>query len=252
MSRGEAAGASVPASAKLFNTTHWSIVQRAKEESITALGHLFAEYREPMIVHLLGKHYIHSRDEAEEFVQGFCVHLLKRNFLGNVAQSKGRFRTFLLTSLDHYLHDKLDEANALKRGSGRAAVSLDATDTQGEPLHSPASSAASADLEYDQAWACAVLGNSLRQLEEESGATGHASLCQALEPALYGDETSPSYREIAGRLGLTEGAVKTAAHRLRRRLRGLIQEQIMQTVSNEEEYHEELAYLIKLLGRSRS
>lgn len=248
MTRVESGADGVPESAKLFNTTHWSIVRHAKDGSVTALGHLFAEYREPMIVHVRRKPFISSRHEAEEFVQGFCVHLLKRDFLAKVARSKGRFRSFLLSSLDHYICDKADEANALKRGSGKRPAPLDATDPDGEPLITPASGAATADVEYDKAWARALLANSQRRLEEEAAPSGHAGLCRALEPVLYEDETSPSYREIAARLEMTEGAVKVAAYRLRKRLRELIQDQVRQTVSSQEEFEEELAYLFSLFS----
>jgi RNA polymerase sigma factor (sigma-70 family) len=232
---------------RLFETTHWSIIRRAQHNSATALNHLFVQYREPMIVHLLGKQ--HTRDEAEESVQGFCVHLLKKDFLVNVAEQKGKFRTFLLTALNNYLRDQIDHARAIKRGEGRVPESLDEVDADGVPNLSPVSPGLTADLEYDKAWAQTVLRNSLRRLEEESTHSGHGSLCRALEPVLFDDETSPSYREVAAQLGMTEGAVKVAAHRLRQRLRGLIREEIMQTVCDEAELEEELAYLISLFGR---
>src|ERR1039457_4730915 len=126
MSRGDDTGSRPSEAAKLFAKTHWSLVQRAKEDSITALNHLFTQYREPMIVHLLGKS--NTRHEAEELVQGFCVHLVnQRDFLGNVAQHKGKFRTFLLNALNNYIRDQIDRTHACKRGEGRQPDSLDET-----------------------------------------------------------------------------------------------------------------------------
>ena len=232
---------------KLFDTTHWSIIQRAQHNSATALNHLFMQYREPLVVHLLGKQ--RSRDQAEDLVQGFCVHLLKKDFLANVAERKGKFRSFLLAALNNYLRDQIDHARAIKRGEGRVPDSLDEVDADGTPNHLAVSPGLTADQEYDKAWAQTVLRNSLRRLEEESTRSAHGSLCRALEPVLFDDETSPSYRDIAVDLNMTEGAVKVAAHRLRQRLRGLKRDEIMQTVTNETELEEELAFLISLFGR---
>ncbi|SPE60832.1 putative RNA polymerase, sigma-24 subunit, ECF subfamily [Verrucomicrobia bacterium] len=243
---GDDIGPGVPDSAKLFNTTQWSIVRRAKDDSVTALNDLFTRYREPLIKYLLGKSL--TRDQAEDFVQGFCAHLLRRDFLAKVAQCKGKFRTFLLNSLNHYTSDQRDVDGAQKRGGGKRPGSLDETDADGEPLLSPASPASTADLEYDRAWGRAILDNSLHKLEQESAATGGAALYGLLEPVFHHDETSLAYREIAGRLEMTEGAVKVAAHRMRRRLGGLICEEIRQTVSNEAEFEEELAYFKSLFG----
>jgi len=247
MSQQDEGRAGVPESAKLFNTTHWSIVRRAKDDSLTALNLLFMNYREPMIVHLLGKAYTHH--DATELVQGFCVHLIRKDFLLNVAKAKGKFRSFLLTALNNYIRDQVEHARAVKRGEGRVLDSLDEEDFEGERLHSPAAAIAAADLQYDRAWAQAVLQNALKRLEEESATSGHTALCQALEPAFFADETSLSYRDIASRLEMSEGAVKTAAHRLKHRLRGLIREEIMQTVSDKADFDEELTYLISLFGR---
>lgn len=243
-----------PKPEKLFTTTHWSVVLRAKDNSLTALDTLFNQYRKPLVVHLLRRG--RTPEQAEDLVQGFCANLLKpdrKHFLANVSKPKGKFRTFLLNSLINYILDEVDKENTLKRGEGKIPDSLDEVDSDGEFVCSQKNpSAISADLEYDRAWARTILRNSLHRLEKGYARRDGSSLFIALEPALHDDETSPSYREIAARLGMTEGAVKKAAFQMRKNLQKLIQDELMQTVSNEVEFNEERAYLISLFRTSQT
>lgn len=233
--------------AGLFANTHWSIVRRAQDKSETALNSLFGNYRDPVFVWLRTRHYSHH--DAEDIVQGFFANLLRHDFLKQLSRERGRFRSFLLTSLKNYLSDRRDKENALKRGGGQVPDSLQETDDQGQPLHDPAGSAAAPDREFDRAWARTVLAKSLHQLQSECARTGHAALCAELEPVMFADETAAPYREIAGRLGMTESAVTTAAHRIRARLRGILREEILQTVDNEADFQDELNYLRSLFGK---
>lgn len=220
---------------------------RAQDKSETALNSLFQSYRSPLLIWLQVRHY--SPHDAEDLVQSFFAGLLRRDFLKEVGREKGKFRTFLLNSLKNHLSDARDKENALKRGGGQVPDSLQETDDQGQPLHDPAASAATPDVEFDRAWAQTVLTKSLRQLQSECARTGHAALPAALEPVMFADETAASYREIAGRLGMSEGAVTTAAHRIRARLRGILREEILQTVDNEADFQDELNYLASLFGK---
>ena len=231
----------------LFTNTHWSIVRRAQDKSETALNSLFASYREPLLVWLRARNYSHH--DAEDLIQGFFTNLLRHDFLKELTRERGRFRSFLIASLKNYLSDVRDKENALKRGGGLTPDSLQETDDEGQPLHDPAASAATPDVEFDRAWAQTVLAKSLRQLQTESARTGHAALCAALEPVLFADETAAPYREIAGRLGMSENALSTAAHRLRARLRGILRDEILQTVDNEADFQDELNYLRSLFGK---
>lgn len=228
----------------LFAVTRWSVVQRARDDSTLALNQLFTQYREPMVIYLVARG--HARDHAEGFVQGFCVHLLSRDFLANVAPDKGRFRTFLLNSLQNFVRDQLAMERAEKRGGGNQPDSLDETGPDGKTLLTVVSPGTSADQAFDKAWAQAVLRNSLRQLEAECDRSGHIDLFQAVEPVMFADETSSSYRDIAERLNMTEAAVKVAAYRIRARLKNLIREEVLQTVASENDLEEELRYLIRL------
>lgn len=238
-------------SAGLFNKTHWSVVMRAKDNSYTALDILFNQYRDPMVHFLLkcGR----STDQAEDLVQGFCAKLLdpkRTHFLTNVSEQNGKFRTFLLSSLKNYIGDETDKKNTLKRGKGIFHDSLDEVDSDDNPLVSPASSSLSADLEYDRAWAQTILRNSLSKLKNHYTSLNQVNLYNMLEPVLHEDDSVPTYCDIATRLGMTEGAIKVAALRMRRKLQDYIRNDLMQTVSNEVEFEEELAYLISLFGKT--
>jgi len=234
----------------LFPATHWSVVLSAKAESGPALSTLFQAYRRPLLVwvrsQLRGQG---SPDaDAEDLVQGCLQDLIRRDFLKNVVRERGRFRTFLLTCLKNYLRDEHGRRTAEKRGGAMRLESLDQTGADGRPIHLPHASGAGPDREYDRAWAQAVLANALRRLAEECAPQGNKSLFQALEPSLFCDETSSPYREVGLALGMSENAVKTAAHRLRSRLKELVRDEILQTVANKEDWEQEIRYLIELFG----
>jgi len=159
--------------------------------------------------------------------------LLKRGFLDNVASEKGRFRAFLLACLKHYCQDERAKANAARRGGGHAAESLQAVGEGDRPLYDPASTEPSPDLEYERAWARTLLAHALGQLAQECARQGHSALYVALEPVLLDRHGGQSYREIGDRLGMKEGAVKMAAHRIRARLKRVIRDEVLQTVTNE-------------------
>jgi len=233
----------------LFTTTHWSIIRRAEDKSETALNWLFERYHRPLLIWLRKRACDYAPLEPEDLFQGFSLHLLSREFLANVRPEKGKFRTFLLTSLQHFAHDQLAKCRAEKRGGGQTPVSLQETDDQGQPLHDPAAPDVAPDLDYARAWAQAVLGNSLHQLQTECARTGHAALCMALEPVMFADADAAPYREIGQRLRMSEGSVKVAAHRIRARLRGIIREEILQTVDNEKDLEDELRYFASLFGK---
>jgi RNA polymerase sigma-70 factor (ECF subfamily) len=240
-------GREADVSAGLFNTTHWSVVLRAQDKSEADLALLCESYRAPLLLWLRRRG--HDPPDAEDLVQGFFAHLLKQDFLRNVSQAKGRFRTFMLTALKHYLCDQYSKKAAGKRGGGRAVESLQETTGDGGRKYDPASPDKAPDEEFDRAWAGAVLANALRQLKHECAQSGHGALCAALEPSLFADETACSYHEIGGNLGMSEGAVKMGALRIRARLKRLIRDEVLQTVTDPQELEQELRYLISLFGR---
>ena len=221
-------------------------MRAAQVGSETALNDLLENYRAPLLAWLRCRQI--SREDAEDLVQGLLSGLVRRDFLKELGQEKGRFRAFILSCLKNHLRDSRDKAKAFKRGGSVPLDSLDEIGPDGRPTHDLASTAAAADLEFDRVWGRTILENSLRRLEGESARTGHKPLCAALEPVLFADETSLSYRQIAESLGLTEGAVKVAAHRLRARLRGIIREEVRQTVQSEGDLEKELRELLTLFG----
>lgn len=231
----------------LFEATRWSVVLRARDKSEAALGTLCENYRQPLLTWL--RIWGYSQHDAEDLVQGYFAHLLSRDFLANVSREKGLFRTFLLRCFKNYIRDQVDRNKAAKRGKGAGLESLDETTEDGQKIHDPAANQTSPDQDYDRAWAQAILDNALKRLERECARSGHTALCQELQPVMFADETASPYAEIATRLGMTTGAVTTAAHRIRSRLKGLLREEVLQTVTSDGDLQNELKYLIQLFSR---
>ena len=233
--------------AGIFATTHWSVVLRARDKSEEALEILLKQYRQPLFVWLRAQSY--SVEDAEDLLHGFLAGFLRREAFRAVASEKGKFRTFLLRCLKNHIRDERDRNLAAKRGGGQVLESLDQTDAEARNITPPASNEPAPDLEYDRAWAKSVLDNSFRKLEEECGRRGQKDLYSAIEPAIFSDDTASPYSEIGARLGISEGAVRMAASRIRARLRELVREQVMQTGAAEADWQEEVRYLIHLFGR---
>ena len=231
----------------LFIATQWSVVMSARDKSEGALNSLCQNYRQPLIIWLRARGY--SPHDAEDLVQGLFAQLLGRDFLNNIAKEKGLFRTFLLRCLKNHLMDEHAKNIAGRRGSGQKTESLDVTFDGEDKVHDPADPNSTPDQAFDRAWAANLLANTLRRLHEECARQGHAPLCSELEPVMYQDDTASGYREIGIRLGMSEAAVKMAASRIRTRLKGIVRDEILQTVSNEQDWQSEVQYLLQLFGR---
>lgn len=172
--------------------------------------------------------------EVEDLTQEFFARLLAKNCLADVEREKGKFRSFLLASLQHFLANEWDKARAQKRGGGQTFVSLDAeTRYRQEPADE-----LSADKLLDRQWAITLLAQVLTRLEAETDAKQFA----ALKPVLTAEKDSIPYAAVAGKLGTTEGAVKVAVHRLRKRYRQLLREEIAHTVASPAEVDEEIRH----------
>ena len=232
----------------LFFGTDWSLLARAKAGDEGALNAVCLSYRSPLVVWLRCRG--EKPEDAEDGVQGFFEHLLRHDFLRGVAREKGRFRTFLLAAFQNYLSDQRKRAGAAKRGGGHIPESLEATNAEGQPLHSPASTFPTPDKEYDRAWAAMILASALQRLSAQCARTGHAALCAELEPALFADADAPAYAQIAHKLGMTEAAVKMAALRIRAELRFLIRHEVLETVASVDDFKEELRYLLGLFDKA--
>ena len=179
--------------------------------------------------------------------QGFFAHLLCKDALARVDRAKGRFRTFLLASLKHFLADERDRANAQKRGGGVAAFSLDAVAAEERYALEPRDEL-SPDKLFDRRWALAVIEQAFARLGSEYSASGKGALFDALKPMLTAPDSARPYAEIGADFGMNEGAVKIAVHRLRQRYGAALRAEIAETVGTAGEIDEELRHLLDALG----
>lgn len=238
-----------PPGAVSFAVTRWSVVLSASRSDSAgareAMEQLCRAYWRPIYTFVC--HRGHNPEDAQDLTQGFFVRLLSKNYLGSAGPSKGRFRTFLLAALRHFLANEWDKANAKKRGGGHVFVSLSGafTDTSSglEPLDNE-----TAEVLFDRSWALTLLERVLAQLREEHVRDGKAEFFDQLKSTLTGERTSLPYADIGARLGLSEGAVKVAVHRLRQRYRQLLREEIAHTVSGPEQIEEEIRALFAALA----
>lgn len=210
-----------------------------------ALTALCQAYWFPLYAHVRRRG--HDAENARDLTQGFFAELLARNAVGLAEPQRGRFRTFLLTALDNFLHHAHRDAQALKRGGGREIVSLDAQDAEQRFALEPAEER-SPDREFDRRWALATLERARGRLREEFSLAGKAELFDLLRPHLQGDTDGPAYAQIAAQLNLTTGAVKVTVHRLRRRYGELLREEVTQTLANPADAEAEIRHLIASLS----
>jgi len=233
-----------------FHTTHWSAVLAAREknspEAEAALAELCQTYWYPLYAFIRRRG--NSVTEAEDLTQGFFERLLDKHFLGDVTPGTGRFRSFLLASLKHFLANEWDRAQALKRGGGKVIVSMDDGEAEARYQFEPVDNITPEAL-FEHRWALAVLERVLARLRAEFVASEKADLFDELKTFLSTDESGPSYAEMADRTGLKEGTVKVAVHRLRRRYGELLRAEISQTVGSPQEVEEEVRYLISVFSR---
>jgi len=209
-----------------------------------ALAKLCQTYWHPLYAYVRRRGY--SAEDAEDLTQGFFTALLERKAVSTVSPDKGRFRSFLLASLNHFLSDEWDKARAQKRGHGKV-VSFD-TETAESWLEQTPSQHLTPEQAFELRWAITLLEQVYRKLEEEYRQQGKGELFDALRTTLAGAGDSAPYAELAARLGSSEGAVKVAVHRLRQRYRTLLRETIAETVATQAEVKEELRYLLQTVS----
>ena len=178
--------------------------------------------------------------------QEFFARLLARNYLSVADRNRGKFRSFLLGSLEHFLAREWTKAHAQKRGGGQAVLSLDETDAENRYLLEPAHEL-TAEKIFDRRWATTLLDQAMSRLREECVANHKGDLFGKVESFLSGEKGEASYADIAAALKMSEGAIKVAVHRLRQRYGELVRAEIAQTVATPEEADEELHYLFTVL-----
>ncbi len=228
-----------------FATTQWSLVLAARDgtdsEARLALEALCEAYWYPLYAHVRRRG--HSADEAPDLTQAFFADLLGRDFLGRVDQSRGRFRSFLLASLEHFLSRERDKAYTLKKGGGRVALSLDTREAEDRYQHEPEDQL-TPDRAFERRWGLTVLERTMERLRAE--ASGQSERFDRFRLFLTGSGGA-HYREVASDLGMTETAVKAAVHRLRQRYGQLLRQEIADTVADPAEVDDEVRYLLGVL-----
>lgn len=206
-----------------------------------ALDELIRTYWFPLYAYI--RRQGRAAHQAEDLVQEFLTRLLEKKDLARVNRAKGKFRSFLLASLKHFLANEYDKGRALKRGGGAPVVALDA---EARYAIEPADDMTPERL-FDRRWALAVLDQVLARLCQGYADAGKGPLFDALKDCLTPRREGLAYARIASRLGMTEGAVKVAVHRMRRRYRDLLRDEIAQTVDSPQQVEEEIAYLLNCL-----
>lgn len=232
-----------------FVTTHWSIVLAAGRSDTThardALEKLCRTYWPP--IYAFVRRQGHAPHDAQDLTQEFFARLLEKHYLGDVDRAKGKFRSFLLASLKHFLANEWDKVRAQKRGGGVIFIPIDARTAEPqygiEPVHE-----LTADKIFERRWAVTLLDQVLHRLSEEYRGGGKAKLFEELKFTLTGASRSVPYAEVAARLHQTEGAVKVAVHRLRVRYRALLRAEIAVTVASQDEVEDEIRNLFAALA----
>jgi RNA polymerase sigma-70 factor (ECF subfamily) len=236
-------------SAARFATTHWSLVlaarDRAEPGAADALGSLCALYWYPLYAYVRRGGY--GADEAHDLTQEFFARLLEKDFLAGVDRGKGKFRSFLLAACKHFLANERDRDRARKRGGGRPILSLDAAGADSRYRAEPADELTPEKL-FERRWALALLEGILHRLRLEHAVRGKGEVFDRLRGFLVGERQPGGYTGAAADLGLTEGAIKVAVHRLRQRYRELLREEIGRTVHDPGSIDEEVRALFAALA----
>ncbi len=233
---------------KWFVTTHWSVVLKAGKsvspEAELALNELCKSYWYPLYAYVRRKG--HDADESKDLTQEFFAQLLAKRLLVGVDPSKGRFRSWLLGVMNHFLAHEWAKARAQKRGGGRPVLSLDETDPENRYRLEPVGEYDPEKI-FDRRWALTLMDRAGARLRDEYAAAGKGETYAGLKEFVSTDGTDLSYDKAAQRLGLTASAVKSAIHRLRQRYQELVREEIAQTVSTAREVDDEIRYLLSVL-----
>jgi DNA-directed RNA polymerase specialized sigma24 family protein len=232
-----------------FTTTHWSVVlasaQRDSPQAAVALEQLCRTYWYPLYAYVRRRG--HSAHDAEDLLQTFLARFIEKNFLVDVDRAKGRFRSFLLASLKHFLADEWDRVNAQKRGGQAQFLSLEREAAEGRYWEEPASEVTPETL-YEQRWACVLLERVMQRLAEDFAAAGKGELFEALKAFLVGESHSETYADLAAKFGVSEAALKMKVQRMRHRYQRLLREEIAHTVANPEAVEDEIRYLFRVLS----
>lgn len=234
-----------------FATTHWSLVLATQPDGAgesharQALAALCGIYWYPLYAFVRFRGY--DPEQAQDLTQAFFVRLVETAGLAGVDPERGRFRSYLLGAMKHFLANAWDREQTKKRGGEIRFVDLDALDPEARYALAPAQTD-DPDAAFDREWAMAILDRALQRLHEESESKGRGQLFAELKGSLTGSE--PDRSKVAERLGVTEGAIKVTVHRLRKRFRTFIRAEIAETVADPGDIDEEMRYLVEILRKT--
>jgi len=241
-------GLSAAPANSVFATTHWSVVLNAgaegSAERVNALEMLCQTYWFPLFAYLRRKGF--TEEDSKDLTQQFFTRLLEGKAFHALDARKGKFRTFLLAALGHFLSNERDFARAAKRGGGRPILSLEAMATEEWQRFEPATTL-SPDKLFDQRWAMTLLAKAVTRLRDEMVAAGKSSQFEVLKTFLTNEPAPGEYLEVARRLEVSSQSVAVSVHRLRQRYRELVRSEVADTVSSPTEVHEEMRHLFAAL-----
>lgn len=238
-----------PADPALFRTTHWSVILAAGDAASPAatasLGTLCQTYWFPL--YCCVRRHGYPPEDAQDLTQAFFAKLLSGNQVALADPERGRFRTFLLRSLENFLRNQHRDQQALKRGGGRERVSFEVIQAEERYAEEPSEQLSPAAI-FERQWACTLLERVLERLRVEFTTSGRLELFQQLEPHLWGDGASTAHGVIAQSLGMTVVAVRVTLHRLRQRFHDLLLTEIAETVDDPRDADDELRHLRQVLA----
>ena len=233
-----------------FRTTSWSVVltacQSASAEASDALEHLCCIYWPPLYSYL--RRNGRSPEAARDVTQQFFLKLLQQGTIKRADQSRGRFRTFLLTSLQNFLVDEWKAARTLKRGGGKPILSLDSFEEDQRMAIEPVETDTPAKA-FERRWAQVVLDEAARRHQQEHARSGQPALYQRLSVLHSALDEAPGYAGVAAEMGVPVGTLKSLVSRFRRRYRELIRETIAETVKGPEETEDEIRHLLQVFSK---
>lgn len=231
-----------------FTATQWSLVGIAQSDEVSrtrsrqALENLCRAYWYPLYAFV--RHRGYSTADAQDLTQAFFARFIATGGFASADRGRGRFRNYLLGALKHFLANEWNRARMKKRGGDMALLEWDALDAERRYALEPAEET-NPELSYDREWALESIARAMEKLRVESESGGKGELFEVLKGSLTSEE--PPRNIAATRLGITEGAVKVAVHRLRRRFRQLLRNEIAETVESEKEIDEEMRHLVAVL-----
>jgi RNA polymerase sigma factor (sigma-70 family) len=234
----------------VFVTTHWSLVLSARDpqspQSAAALEKLCRAYWYPLYAYV--RRSGQAKENAEDLTQAFFTRLLEKNYLDSARQERGRFRSFLLVALKHFMANEWSRAHAQKRGGFQTQIPLD-TDVAERKFQSEITTAqVPPDRAYERRWALTLLEQTMSRLRAEFERARKISEFERLKIFLTAEKKEIPYAKVADELGMNEPSLRVAVHRLRKRYRELFREEIAHTLGEGESVDDELRHLMSVLS----